>query len=100
MINTVAPGSTAPVWSVTVPRIRPKLACANSARENSTTPSIVTSTGINVLAPAVFNVTDFIRVPLYEHARITTPKEKASRQEQSNHCHRRLEIHQHGFTLY
>src|SRR5713226_8751261 len=55
MTDTVAPAMTAPVWSVTVPRIRPKLACANSAKENSNTPRIVPSS-------CVFNVTDCISV--------------------------------------
>src|SRR5437667_7151903 len=40
----LAPGKTAPVGSVTLPRMRPKLACANIAREKSNTTRAVMST--------------------------------------------------------
>src|SRR5260370_17428288 len=43
MIVTVAFDITPPVWSVTVPRMRPKLPCENSGRENRNTPSVANS---------------------------------------------------------
>src|ERR1700730_10073363 len=55
MMDTVAPGIAAPVWSVMVPRIRPKLPCENSGSENSNRPRVVPS--------IFFNVADFIGAP-------------------------------------
>ena len=60
MMLTVAPAMTAPDGSVTVPRIRPKSPCANSASEKNNTPRIAPSTHIIVLARAVCNLTEFI----------------------------------------
>jgi hypothetical protein len=51
----------APVWSVTVPRIRPKLACENSGKVNSKKMRIVPSTDVEV-ARAVLDVADFISI--------------------------------------
>jgi hypothetical protein len=59
MTVTVAPEMTPPVWSETVPRMRPKLPCENSGIENSSKPTIALSTLI-VLAEDNFNVTDFM----------------------------------------
>src|SRR5436853_2982357 len=56
----VAPGRTAPVGSLTLPRMRPKLPCANSATEKSNTTRVVLSTHVVIL---VFNVTDVIAPP-------------------------------------
>src|SRR5437879_3873497 len=52
---TVAPGRTAPVESLTLPRIRPKLPCPNSAREKSNRTRVVMST--HRVTPD-FNATD------------------------------------------
>src|SRR5258708_35660085 len=41
---TVAPGMTPPLWSATIPRIWPKLACENRGRHITGTPSITPST--------------------------------------------------------
>src|SRR5260370_29072195 len=49
MIVTVAFDITPPVWSVTVPRMRPKLPCENSGRENSNTPSVANSRDVILL---------------------------------------------------
>jgi hypothetical protein len=38
MSVTVAPDMTPPLWSITVPRIRPLLPCENNDTENSNTP--------------------------------------------------------------
>src|SRR5438034_3596023 len=57
MMLTVAPGMTAPVGSLTLPRIRPKLPCADSAREKSNTSRVVMSTHPVILG---FNLTDVI----------------------------------------
>src|SRR5467141_2822616 len=40
---TVAPDMTPPVWSVTVPRIRPELPCENSGRQSRSTPIVLPS---------------------------------------------------------
>src|SRR5467141_3850361 len=37
---TVAPATTPPLWSVTVPRIRPELPCENSGRQSRSTPIV------------------------------------------------------------
>src|SRR5579864_8984713 len=62
MTVTVAPEMTPPVWSETVPRMRPKLPWENSAKGNSNTPRIAPSTHVVLLARAVFN-TEFIASP-------------------------------------
>jgi hypothetical protein len=49
MILTVAPDMTPPVWSATVPRMRPKLPCENSGTENSNTPSEANSRNVILL---------------------------------------------------
>src|ERR1700756_4331783 len=49
MMVTVAPEMTPPVWSVTVPRMRPKLPCENSDTENSNTPSVASSREVTLL---------------------------------------------------
>src|SRR2546428_1538406 len=59
-----APGKTAPVWSVTVPRIRPKLACASSAKEKSDTTRLALNTHVVILR---LNVTDLIMPPFHRH---------------------------------
>src|SRR5258706_11786860 len=38
MTVTVAPDTTPPLWSVTVPMIRPALPCENSGRQSRSTP--------------------------------------------------------------
>src|SRR6516162_1130630 len=58
------PASTAPVWSVTVPRIRPKLACASSETENSSTLRAKASRYTLLPTWAVFIATDFISHPV------------------------------------
>src|SRR5579859_624869 len=64
---TVAPEMTPPVWSVTAPRIRPKLPWENSVTENSNTPRIVPSTHTPFLAREIFNTelidSEFIAPP-------------------------------------
>src|SRR5712691_1452904 len=55
---------TAPVWSVTVPRMRPKFPCASREKENSNRPRAVPSMG--------FNVTDFILERLFISVLIST----------------------------
>src|SRR5882762_7572206 len=40
---TVAPATTPPLWSVTVPTIRPALPCENSGRQSSSIPIVPTS---------------------------------------------------------
>src|SRR6266567_1918092 len=57
---SLAPGRTAPVGSVTAPRIRPKLACANSATEKSKTTRVVLSAHVIILD---LNVPDVIAPP-------------------------------------
>src|SRR5438046_3197442 len=64
MMLTVAPGSTAPVGSLTLPRIRPKLPCADSAKEKSNTTRVVLNTHEIILR---FDVTDVIS-PSYPNA--------------------------------
>src|SRR5438093_2025454 len=54
---TVAPGMTAPVESLTLPRIRPKLPCADSAKEKSNTTAVVLNRHEVILR---FDVTDVI----------------------------------------
>src|SRR2546425_182206 len=61
---TVAPGMTAPVESLTLPRIRPKLPCANSGKENSNTTTVVVNRHEVILR---FDVTDVIS-PSYPNA--------------------------------
>src|ERR1700688_4159686 len=46
---TVATGMTPPLWSVTIPRIRPKLVCENRGRHISSTPSVTPSTSADFL---------------------------------------------------
>src|SRR6266571_2879230 len=55
-ILMVAPGRTAPVESVTLPRIRPKLPCANNAKEKSNTTRVVLNTHVVILDVNVPNV--------------------------------------------
>src|ERR1700726_2448607 len=62
MTVTVALEMTPPVWSETVPRIRPKLPCENSATENSNTHTTAPSTHTPFLAREIFN-TEFIAPP-------------------------------------
>jgi hypothetical protein len=62
MMVTVAPDMTPPLWSVTIPRMRPKLPCEKRDRENSNTPTVAPSTHIAFLARAMFN-TEFITPP-------------------------------------
>ena len=61
LMLTVAPGWTAPVGSLTLPRIRPKFACANIAREKSNTTRVVISTHPVILG---FTVTDVIALSI------------------------------------
>src|SRR5580704_8897624 len=67
MTVTVAPEMTPPVWSETVPRIRPKFPWENNETENSNTPTIVPSTHTPFLAREIFNTelidTEFIAPP-------------------------------------
>src|ERR1700676_4498415 len=63
MIVTVAPDITPPLWSVTVPRMRPKLPCENNETENSNTPTIAPSTHTPCLAREIFNA-EFIAPPI------------------------------------
>src|SRR6267143_1465403 len=71
MMVTVAPDMTPPLWSVTSPRMRPKLPCENRERENSNTPTVAPSTHIAFLARAIFN-TEFMESPLFKIGTITT----------------------------
>src|SRR5437773_1434465 len=57
---TVAPGRTAPVGSLTLPRIRPKLPCAIRAKEKSNTTRVVLNTQVVILD---LNVSDVIAPP-------------------------------------
>src|SRR5437016_10275464 len=61
MMLTVAPGSTAPVGSLTLPRIRPKLPCADSAKEKNNTTRVVLNTHVVILG---LSVTDVIAVSI------------------------------------
>src|SRR6266852_8240175 len=61
---TVAPAMTPPLWSVTVPRMRPKLAWENSEIENSNTPRITPSVEIAFPARAFSDLKKFITPPL------------------------------------
>jgi hypothetical protein len=65
MIVTVAPDMTPPVWSVTVPRIRPKLPWEYRERENSKTPTAAPSRLITFPARAFFNARDFMNTLLF-----------------------------------
>src|SRR5262249_2050387 len=67
MMLIVEPGRTAPVGSVTLPRIRPKLPWANSAREKSNTTTVVLSMHVVSLG---LNVTDVIAPPIPIRLRI------------------------------
>src|SRR5439155_25378839 len=60
-IRMLAPGRTAPVWSLTLPRIRPKFARANIAKEKSNTTRVVMSTHPVSLG---LSVTDVIAVSI------------------------------------
>src|SRR5207247_4526118 len=64
MMLTVAPGRTAPVGSLTLPRIRPKLPCADSAKEKNKTTTVVLNRREVILR---FDVTDVIS-PSYPNA--------------------------------
>src|SRR5207244_12393870 len=57
---TLAPGRTAPVGSLTLPRIRPKLPCAIRAKEKSNTTRVVLNTQVVILD---LNVPDVIAPP-------------------------------------
>src|SRR5712692_7418965 len=59
---TVAPAMTPPLWSVTIPRMRPKLAWENSETENNNTPRIAPSTEIAFLARALFDYAAHMRI--------------------------------------
>src|SRR5713101_7944704 len=50
---TVAPDMTPPLWSVTVPMIRPRLPCENSGRQSRTTPITPPSSRQTFLNPTV-----------------------------------------------
>jgi hypothetical protein len=65
MILTVAPDMTPPVWSATVPRMRPKLPWENRVEENSNTPTAAPSRLIAFPARA-FLVTDFMNTLLFK----------------------------------
>src|SRR5215467_203749 len=56
MTLTVAPGRTAPDGSLTLPRIRPKLPCENTAREESNTSRVMSRYRVT----PDFNATDVI----------------------------------------
>src|SRR5580658_1015937 len=65
---TMAPEMTPPLWSVTVPRIRPKLPCENAGRQSKSTANSPPSncTAFLVHAPQHFlliAVTEFISGP-------------------------------------
>src|SRR6266849_3585409 len=64
MIVTVAPDMTPPLWSETIPRMRPKLACENNETVNSNTPRAAPSTETTFLARAFFDVKKSITPPL------------------------------------
>src|SRR5579864_7465729 len=62
MTVTVAPEMTPPVWSVTAPRIRPKLPWENSVTENSNTHTTAPSTHTPFLAREILDA-EFIAPP-------------------------------------
>ena len=78
---TAAPASTAPVWSVTLPRIRPKLPCASSETENSSTLRAEASRYTLLPTWAIFDVTDFIRHPVFKRREKTTLQGRLPRLE-------------------
>src|SRR5690348_314603 len=71
MILTVASDMTPPVWSATVPIMRPKLPWENSGTENSNTPRVAPSTPTHFLARTSCNVTDFMEHPPFLKAEDT-----------------------------
>src|SRR4029077_5605925 len=62
MTVTVAPEMTPPVWSVTAPRIRPKLPWENSVTESSNTHTTAPSTHTPFLAREILDA-EFIAPP-------------------------------------
>src|ERR1700692_3783995 len=66
---TVAPATTPPLWSVTVPIMRPKLPCENAGRQSKSTPKLTVSNWMALLHHPLedtfpFELKEFISRPL------------------------------------